>query len=378
MSSTTHKVSLNFAAIDPYIETNIVSPKPKKVSGKDFLEWGDRNFYPFYLEELYDNVPTLQTCVNGLADYVVGDDVVASLALSGRELGIVNERGESIREQVQNLALDYAKTGGFALQVVRSKTGQIVSVFDIPVKYLRTNEEADVFYYSEEWDKIGRRSCITYPKFLRGLEERWAFLSDEERQRHLSSIIYIRSTSHKVYPVPVYAAAVAGCEIEKGIDEFHLNSINNAFTPSMIVNFNNGEPTDKIKREIEKMMNEKFSGVQNGGRIMLSWNETKESATTIESPKVEDFGARYEATAKRSRQQIFTAFRANPNLFGIPTEGTGFNSEEYESAFKLFNRTMVRPIQKKIADAYDLIFGVAGSITIQPFSLEGEGETIVR
>ncbi|MGD7407521.1 hypothetical protein ACQCP7_25950, partial [Ralstonia pseudosolanacearum] len=82
---------------------------------------------------------------------------------------------------------------------------------------------------------------------------------------------------------------------------------------------------------------------------ILSWNANKESAATIESVKIEDFGARYDALAKRCRQEIFTAFRANPNLFGIPTESLGFSSEEYESAFKLFNRTQIRPCQRKIA-----------------------------
>lgn len=376
MSNTTDKVVLNFAAIDPYIESNIISPKAKRVNGKDFLEWGDKNYYPFYLEELYDNVPTLQTCINGLADYVLGDSVTASVALTGQELGVMNVKGESLRDQVHNVALDYALTGGFALQIVRGGGGDIVSVYDIPVKNLRTNAECDVFYYSEDWDKVGRKSYITYPKFLKDLD--WSRLSDEEKERHISSILYIKGVSHKVYPVPVYASAVPACEIERGIDEFHLNSINSSFTPSMIVNFNNGIPSDEAKKEIERMMNEKFSGVQNGGRIMLCWNDSKEGSTTIESPKVEDFGARYEATAKRSRQQIFTSFRANPNLFGIPTDNNGFNAEEYESAFKLFNRTMVKPIQTIICDAYDAIFGVSGSITIKPFTLEGETEQIVK
>ena len=71
-----------------------------------------------------------------------------------------------------------------------------------------------------------------------------------------------------------------------------------------------------------------------------------------------------------SRQKIFTAFRANPNLFGIPTESLGFSQEEYESAFRLFNRTMIRPAQKLIADAYEKIYGRAGVLTIIPFSME--------
>ena len=96
--------------------------------------------------------------------------------------------------------------------------------------------------------------------------------------------------------------------------------------------------------------------------------------------QVEDFGEKYQSLEKSARQRIFTAFKANPNLFGIPTESLGFSSEEYESAFRLFNRTLVRPIQKKIADAYDKIYGKKGVMTITPFSLDENSvtDTIVK
>ena len=108
---------------------------------------------------------------------------------------------------------------------------------------------------------------------------------------------------------------------------------------------------------------------------MCSWNPNKESATDIVEFKVEDFGEKYQSLAKHSRQQMFTAFKANPNLFGIPTESLGFSAEEYESAFRLFNRTQIRPIQRKIADAYDKIYGQKGVLTIVPFSMDEESAT---
>jgi hypothetical protein len=169
--------------------------------------------------------------------------------------------------------------------------------------------------------------------------------------------------------VPCYAAAVKACETERCVDDFHLNAINNGFTGSYIINFNNGVPEDKIKEEIEEAFNEKFSGHENAGRIGFSWNPNKESATTVEKIEVEDFGEKYKSLESNSRQKIFTAFRANPNLFGIPTESLGFSSEEYESAFRLFNRTMIRPAQKLLAGAYDKIYGRKGVLTITPFSM---------
>ena len=70
MSSTkrkdeTARSGFSFAAIDPYIETNIVLPTERLVSGKDLMEWGTRNAYPDYLLDLYNNVPTLRSIING-------------------------------------------------------------------------------------------------------------------------------------------------------------------------------------------------------------------------------------------------------------------------------------------------------------------------
>lgn len=139
---------------------------------------------------------------------------------------------------------------------------------------------------------------------------------------------------------------------------------------NLIINFNNGQPNDEQKEEIERDINEKFSGYQNAARILINYNDSAENATTVERLNSDDFDAKYESLAKRSRTQIFTAFRANPNLFGIPNENNGFSKEEYDSSFNLYNRTAVKPLQASLIDSFDKIFGVKGSLTIEPFNLE--------
>ena len=122
---------------------------------------------------------------------------------------------------------------------------------------------------------------------------------------------------------------------------------------------------------------EKFTGYQNAGRILLSFNDSAENKTTVERLNGDDFDEKYSVLAERSREQIFTAFRATPNLFGFPNQTTGFNEQEYASSFKLYNRTVVRPIQNIIVDAFDKIYSQTGSIVITPFSLE-EYESSVK
>ena len=381
MSSTkqneSKRTGFSFAAIDQYVEQNIILPTEKLINGKDMVEWGTKNAYPDYLLDLYNNVPTLRAIINGNIDYVAGDDVSIIPLREEYTNQEMNMSGETIREQVKEIAKDFEIFGGFALQVIRDYDGNVAEVYYIDMRFLRTNKEGDVFYYSEKWGKGGKADVIVYPAFMPKLD--WASLTDEEKNRHASSILFVKNVHTQVYPAPLYAASVRACEIERQIDEFHLSDINNHFVSSAIINFNNGDPGDEMKREIEEDLNEKFAGSSNGGRIMVSWNKNKESATDIVEFKVEDFGERYKALSQHSRTQIFTAFRAIPLLFGLTSEAnTGFSTEEFEQSFKLYNRTQIQPIQRLICDTYDKIYGQKGVLTIRPFSMSGDTEDNVN
>ena len=376
MSQNSEKRHVSFAAIDQYVETNIVLPT-EKVTNRDFVEWGKGNNYPGYLLDLYNNVTTLRSIINGNIDFVTGDDVTI-LPLGDRFAeGIMNTRGDLITDIVRDLAKDYNLYGGFALQIIRDHNGDVAEIYYIDMRFIRSNKENDVFYYNEHWEKGGRKDVIIYPKFLRNLD--WASLTDEERDRHVSSILFVKNVHTQVYPAPMYAASVLSCEIEKAISQYHWNSLNNNFCPDIIINFNNGDPGDEIKEEIVSDLEEKFSGYQNGKRFMVSFNKDRLSAVTIDAIKTDDFSERYKALEESCRRQIFAAFRAQPLLFGLNSDvSTGFSTDEFEQTFKLYNRTQIRPVQRLIADAFDRIYGSKGVLTIKPFSLESDTEQEVN
>lgn len=376
MSQNSEKRHVSFAAIDQYVETNIVLPT-EKVTNMDFVEWGKGNNYPGYLLDLYNNVTTLRSIINGNIDFITGDDV-SILPLGERFAdGIMNTRGDLITDIVRDLAKDYNLYGGFALQIIRDHNGDVAEIYYIDMRFIRSNKENDVFYYNEHWEKGGRKDVIIYPKFLRNLD--WVSLTDDERDRHASSILFVKNVHTQVYPAPMYAASVLSCEIEKAISQYHWNSLNNNFCPDIIINFNNGDPGDEIKEEIVSDLEEKFSGYQNGKRFMVSFNKDRMSAVTIDAIKTDDFSERYKALEESCRRQIFAAFRAQPLLFGLNSDvSTGFSTDEFEQSFKLYNRTQIRPAQRLIADAFDRIYGAKGVLTIKPFSLESDKEQEVN
>ena len=130
---------------------------------------------------------------------------------------------------------------------------------------------------------------------------------------------------------------------------------------------NNGIPSETEADEIEENIIEKFSGSGNGGRIVINFANDKEHSAELMKLETEDAGERYSSLIERTKSELFTAFRAIPNLFGLPT-ATGFSNEEYEQAFKLYNRTAVKPIQDIIKRNIEYITGK--KVEIIPFSLD--------
>lgn len=358
-----------FRAIDKYIESNIVAATETKIRGGDRVNWGDDNGYPDYLLSLYKDVATLGSIVNGCVDYVAGNEVtfVSELFPEGK----CNRLGELAVDIVRGAALDWYIFGGFAFEIIRGRDGRPVEIYNIGIEKLRTNEDCNVFYWSDNWAK-GGRDKKTYPSFLPDLD--WATLTDEERDRHAASILYVKNTRKQVYPMPLYAQAVKDCEIERSIEEYHLNSLENAFAASAFIQLCNGVPaSDEIRQQIVDDLLDMYAGKDNAGRIMVSFSPDRQHSALVQELHTEDFGQRYEALAKRSRQQIFTSFRAHPSLFGIPSENSLIgNTEDYQSVFNLFNRTQIVPVQGRIIDAFERICGVPGVLEIRPFNLAGD------
>lgn len=360
MENTT--IPMVFSAIDKKFVESIPELTQETARGKDYVYYGSDNLYCDYLWSLYNDVSTLKTIIDGTADYITGDDVHCNIP--GMEVQ-VNRKGDTMRDLIKWLSKDYEIYGGCAYEVVRNKLGKPAELNYIDFRYLRTDEHNQSFYYSKDFAKRWVRSSkvLVYPKYIQDSTD-------------VNSIVYIKNTTSTPYPIPRYSGAIRACEIERHIDDFHLSGLQNGFSASYLINFLAGIPTDEQKAEIEKNVNEKFCGTGNSGRVLLNFAVSKENAATVQKLDVQDFGEKYQAAAKRSREQIFTAMGAVPALFGLMSESTGFNQQEFTEAFALYNATTVKSIQRTIIDSFDKVFGVKGSVTIDTFTINSTSNTV--
>lgn len=356
------KINVAFLATDKYLEDNILKNVQKEVRGQDFIQYGDKNLFPEYVHDLYENVSTLKSIINGISDYVGGENITINLPQFQER---INEN-DTIEDVVKQIAIDIELYGGFALNIVRNKLGGIAAVYNLDFRNIRSNKKNTKFYYSEDWSKsYGRVKTTVYPKF-------------DVDSKDVNSIFYYKLDKYSTYPNPIWGGAIVSAECLKHIGEFHLNSLYNGLSSDYIVNMNNGVPADEVKEEIEEAFNDKYNGFNNGARTMISYNADMQHRTTVEAIPQSNFIDRYKSLYETSIKDIYSAFRLHPALFGLPTENTGFNSQDIAEAFKVANTTVILPLQKIIKRQFELIFGEKDVITIDPLKVNFEDSTVQK
>lgn len=164
------------------------------------------------------------------------------------------------------------------------------------------------------------------------------------------------------YSPVAYQGGVQYAELEEEIANYHLSNIKNNLSPSMLINFNNGVPSEEDRLKIEKNIQDKFGGTSNSGNFILAFNDSKELAASIEPVILSDAAEQYQFLADESRNKIMVAHRiVSGMIVGIKEQtGLGNNAEELQTASTLMDNIVIRPYQNTVLDAFEKILEYNG------------------
>lgn len=333
--------------------------------GKDnIVSYGKDNDAPLLFKNCYRNSSTLSGIINGMVNYILGDAVVVNdSAAKFKEK--VNRSGMNMRQFVSNLALSYGIYGGFAFQVIYSKLGVPVELFPLDFSRCRTNESGTKIYYSKKnWTKYTTKSEV-FDRFDR---------SNVKSDKPTQIFYYKGDFTNNVYPLPPYFSAIKDVLTEIECANYSLNSVSNGFSAKYLFNIpETGNLTDEQKRDIGEAIKTKFCGSETEANFMLYWTDGEQ---TMDIKKIEsdDSPERFIAIKNDARACIYAAMRCTPNLMGLPTETTGFNAQEYSSAFKLYQKTVIQNIQDIIVESIGKVLGASDAISIVPFTISFDEE----
>jgi hypothetical protein len=329
------------------------SPSIVEQTNKDWVEYGEDNNYYQYLIDLYYSSPTNNACIKGKSDmiYGYGPEVVKA----DRHLkGYLDFKTIFQNEEVKKCVMDLTMLGMCAFQIVKSKDGKkYVKAYHFPMQTLRPQKandkgEIEKWYYCADWSKLKKGQK---PK-------EFAAFGYDESAKECMLVIKPYSTGNFYFSPPDYQGGTQYCELEGEISNYHLNNIKNGLAPSMLINFNNGEPSEEIKDAIEAQINAKFGGSSNTGRAIVSFNESKDSAADITPVALSDAADQYQFLSTECIDKILLAHRiTSPLLFGVKNSGNGFssNAEELKTASILFDNIVIRPFQNLLIDAFNKV-----------------------
>lgn len=329
------------------------SPSIVEQTNKDWVEYGSDNNYYQYLIDLYYSSPTNNACIKGKADmiYGYGPEVVKA----DRHLkGYLDFKTIFQNEEVKKCVMDLTMLGMCAFQIVKSKDGKkYVRAYHFPMQTLRPQKandkgEIEKWYYCADWSKLKKGQK---PK-------EFAAFGYDDNAKECMMVIKPYSTGNFYFAPPDYQGGTQYCELEGEISNYHLNNIKNGLAPSMLINFNNGEPSEEIKDAIEAQINAKFGGSSNTGRAIVSFNESKDSAADITPVALSDAADQYQFLSTECIDKILLAHRiTSPLLFGVKNSGNGFssNAEELKTASILFDNIVIRPFQNLLIDAFNKV-----------------------
>jgi hypothetical protein len=332
--------------------SSYTTPVVKEQRGKEWVSYGDSNNYFQYLIDRYNGSATNNAIINGISELIYGKGLDATDS-NRKPDQYAKMKSLFSKDCMRKVTSDFKMMGQCAFQVIYSKDHQqITEVYHMPVESLRAekcNDEGDIeaYYYAKDWGAVeGKKETpIRIPAFG---------FSNEGIE-----ILYIRPYRAGFYyysPVD-YQGGLPYAELEEEVANYHLNNIKNGMSPSMLINFNNGVPTEEERYLIESRIGEKFSGTSNAGKFILAFNDNKEMAADITPVQLSDASDQYQFLADEAMRKLMVSHRVtSPMLLGIKDQsGLGNNAEELKTASTLFDNTVIRPMQETILDGVDKI-----------------------
>ena len=332
--------------------SSYVLPEIKEETGKfNYVKFGENNDYFQVLIDRYVGSPTNHAIINSISQQIYGKGLNATDANKKPEEYAMMIRMFS-KECVRRLCTDLKMLGQCSAQIIYSKNRtKIVKVEHLPVETLR----------AEKADESGKIPAYYYHK-------NWSDLKQGEQPRRIPAfgmsqepieIFYIKpyKPSFFYYSPPDYQGCVQYCMLEEEISNYLINYVQQGLSPSMLLNFNNGIPNQEERELIESRIAQKFTGSNNAGKFVLSFNDSKDTAADLISVPVNDAHLQFQTLSDEAAKKIMVGHRVtSPMLMGIKDQsGLGNNADEIKTASLLFDNVVIRAFQELLISSFDQI-----------------------
>lgn len=331
-----------------------ITPTIQESKRDNWVEFGEDNNYFQFIIDRYNGSTTNSSVINNVSRLIYGRGLSALDANKKP-----NEYAQMMtlfnKDCIRKMVLDRKMFGQFAIQVHYSKDHKkILKAYHIPVNLLRAEKcnkdgEIEGYYYSDNWDDTKKYAPKRIP----------AFGYSNEQVEILYSKPY--AAGMKYYALPDYQGGLPYAKLEEEIADYLINEVQNGFSGRVVINFNNGVPTEEQQQIITSKVNQQLTGPR-GKKVIIGFNANQESKTTVDQMPVNDAPDLYSQLSEECVKKIMLAHNVtSPLLFGLGSaNGFSSNADELKNASILFDNMVIKPIQDQMIDAFDMILAFNG------------------
>lgn len=324
-----------------------IAPIERENVSRGWVNFGESNMYPQYLIELYNESPVHGSIVNSISQMIAGQGVVGGNSIANQYLQSI--KFDSI---LPNIARDLKLFGGYYLEIIWSMDRTtIAQVNHLPYENCRlgcSDEQDDVtgVWYSRDWSDMRKKKNI--PHYI-------PMFNIDYKEELPKQVIFVHTLKlgSEYYPKPDYVGSVNYIELTRQIGEYHVNNILNGFFPSLIASFNNGIPSLEEQHLIKNQLTASIQGAENAGKVLTFFNEERDRGVDFTAFPLTDADKQYQFLSEECTKQIMIAHRVtSPLLFGVRDGGgLGSNTDELKTALFIFQKQVIEPYQRLIADS---------------------------
>ena len=328
-------------------------PKITEDKRKDWVTYGENNDYYYYLIRLFIDSATNNAIIQGISQLIYGKGIDATDS-SKKPDEYAAMKSIFADSCLRKVILDLKLLGEGSFQILY-QDGRVIKAEHFPRQTLRAEKcnddgEIEAYYYYHDWSKIKPNSK---PKRIAA----FGFGNGKEPEIKIVK----RYVSGYDYYCPVdYQGALAYAELESEIADYLINDVQNGFSGTKVVNFNNGVPDREKQLQVKNDVMSKLTGAR-GEKVIIAFNNNAESKTTIDDVPLNDAPAHYEYLSNECSKKLIIGHRVtSPLLLGIRTEnnGLGSNADEIKTASLLFDNVTIKPYQELIIDCMDAVLAV--------------------
>jgi hypothetical protein len=319
-----------------------------------WVEFGEDNNYFQFIIDRYVNSTTNSSVINNVSRLIYGRGLSA-LDASKKPNEYAQMMALFHADCIRKIVLDRKMFGQFAMQIHYSQDHKrILKAYHIPVNLLRAEKcnkdgEIEGYYYSDNWLDVKKYAPKRIPAFG---------YSNEQIE-----IIYSKpyAVGMKYYALPDYQGGLPYAKLEEEIADYLINEVQKGFAGRVVINFNNGVPTEEQQQIITGKVKSQLTGPR-GEKVIIGFNNNQESKTTVDTMPVNDAPDLYNSLSEECVKKIMLAHNVtSPLLFGLGSaNGFSSNADELKNASILFDNMVIKPIQDQIIDAFDKILAFNG------------------